>query len=140
MGFYIIYRHHSGAVSEHWHTGTLGDAPRINPETGLTYVPINKAGDSMVGYLTLNEEPVEDKHASTKHYVDAATESISKIYIHEQEVPLDVWTVEHNLDIYPSVTVVDSAGSVVIGELTYVSRNELLIKFTSSFAGRAFLN
>jgi hypothetical protein len=36
----------------HKHTGAAGDAPRIDPTTGLTYVPVNKAGDTMTGGLT----------------------------------------------------------------------------------------
>lgn len=37
----------------HKHTGENGDADKINPFTGLTYVPVNRAGDYMEGDLTV---------------------------------------------------------------------------------------
>ena len=40
-----------------------------------------------------------------------------KTFIYTQGVPSTQWIVRHTLNKYPSVTVVDSAGSVVIGNL-----------------------
>lgn len=39
--------------------------------TALTYTPVNKAGDTMTGALTLSADPVNPLHAATKQYVDA---------------------------------------------------------------------
>ena len=50
------------------------------------------------------------------------------------------WTITHNLDKYPSVTVVDSGGTKVQGDVTYNSANQLTITFSSSFSGTAYLN
>lgn len=61
-------------------------------------------------------------------------------YIHTQSVPAAVWTITHNLGQYPSVTVVDSAGSAVEGDGVYVSANVITITFTAAFAGVAYLN
>lgn len=61
-------------------------------------------------------------------------------YIYSQITPSVVWRVEHGLGKFPSVTVVDSAGSEVIGDVGYVSENSIEIKFTSAFAGTAYLN
>jgi hypothetical protein len=36
----------------------------------LGYTPVNKAGDTMTGYLTLNGAPTSSLHAATKKYVD----------------------------------------------------------------------
>jgi hypothetical protein len=38
---------------------------------GLGYTPVNKAGDSMTGFLTLAGNPTNPLHAATKQYVDA---------------------------------------------------------------------
>ena len=59
---------------------------------------------------------------------------------HDQGVASSTWTVTHNLNKRPSVTVVDSATQVVIGEVTYNSDNQVTIKFSSSFAGKAYFN
>jgi hypothetical protein len=39
--------------------------------TAVGYVPVNKAGDTMTGTLTLNADPVANLEAATKQYVDA---------------------------------------------------------------------
>jgi len=61
-------------------------------------------------------------------------------YVHTQSVASAQWTIEHNLDKYPSVTVVDSAGTVVIGDCQYISRNAVVLSFIGAFSGKAYLN
>lgn len=61
-------------------------------------------------------------------------------YTHNQIVPLSMWTITHNLKKYPCVTVVDSSGSVVVGDVKYLSENELQVSFSGAFAGKAYLN
>jgi len=39
-------------------------------DTALGYTPVNKAGDTMTGYLILNADPVNSLGAATKEYVD----------------------------------------------------------------------
>jgi hypothetical protein len=48
--------------------------------------------------------------------------------------------VQHNLQKYPSVTVVDSAYSEVIGDIVYIDTNTLRVSFTGSFSGDIFCN
>ena len=61
-------------------------------------------------------------------------------YIHEQGVASAVWHIEHNLDRYPSVTIVDSAENVVVGYITYIDRNNVEVNFNGAFKGKAYLN
>ena len=61
-------------------------------------------------------------------------------YEHDQPVASATWTVTHSLGKYPSVSVVDSAGDVVVGEINYVNNNSLTINFSSAFSGKAYLN
>ena len=63
-----------------------------------------------------------------------------KFFEFTQNVASDEWVIEHNLDKYPSVNVVDSAGTIITGEVTYLSNNVLKINFQASFAGKAYLN
>lgn len=64
----------------------------------------------------------------------------SASYIHNQLSASSEWTIQHNLGKYPSATVVDSAGSVVTGDITYISENEIKISFQGAFSGKAYLN
>tara|TARA_R110000822_G_scaffold190034_1_gene328881 strand:+ start:68 stop:613 length:546 start_codon:yes stop_codon:yes gene_type:complete len=56
------------------------------------------------------------------------------------ESALDTWNVTHNLGRYTSVTVVDSANTVVVGNVDYTSSNSLVITFNAAFSGCVFLN
>lgn len=65
---------------------------------------------------------------------------IDQTYIYNQNTASNVWTITHNLDKYPSVSVVDSAGSVVIGDILYVDTNNIILTFRGGFSGTAYLN
>lgn len=61
-------------------------------------------------------------------------------YTFYQSVPSTQWNITHNLGKYPSVSVVDSANTLVEGDVIYTSLNTLNIYFTVPFSGTAFLN
>ena len=63
-----------------------------------------------------------------------------KTYKYTQSISSDTWVINHNLDKYPSVTVQDSAGSIVIGEITYNSKNTITLTFNGAFSGEAHFN
>lgn len=63
-----------------------------------------------------------------------------KSYVHVQGIASSVWIIPHNMNKYPSVSVVDSGGSIVEGDVTYNDINNLTITFTAPFGGRAYLN
>lgn len=63
-----------------------------------------------------------------------------KFFEFSQTVPSAQWQIAHQLDKYPSVTVVDSAGSVVVGDIDYIDSNNIVITFQGAFAGTAYLN
>jgi len=61
-------------------------------------------------------------------------------YMHTQLSSQPTWVVTHNLNKRPSVTIVDSAGSLVAGDVEYVDDNVLKLIFTAGFSGYAYLN
>ena len=63
-----------------------------------------------------------------------------KNYVYSQTVASDVWDIEHNLKKYPSVTIVDSGGNGVVGEVTYLSKDKVQVSFSAAFSGKAYLN
>lgn len=89
-------------------------------------------------------------------------EKKDKHYKHIQGAASDVWIINHNLDKYPSVTIIDSADRVLIGEVFYgkfsretneITREVTFIKdesadptkwvtvsFAAGFSGKAYLN
>lgn len=63
-----------------------------------------------------------------------------KTFVFMQTVPSTTWTVQHNLAKFPSITVVDTAKSVVVGSYTYVDNNNVILNFSAGFAGKAYFN
>ncbi len=61
-------------------------------------------------------------------------------YTHSQNTASSTWSVTHNLICFPSVMVVDSAGSVVYGNIEYLDSNSLRLTFVAAFGGKAYLN
>lgn len=102
--------------------------PKGDPGVGLQYEWVG----SKLGIKTEAEPNFE--------YVDLAAASGDIAYTHNQISASREWLVCHNLNKHPSVTVVDSASTVVVGDIAYLNTEELIISFTSEFSGRAFLN
>jgi hypothetical protein len=69
-----------------------------------------------------------------------AKDSLDKSYTHYQGVPEAVWNVSHNLNKYPSVTIIDTSGNEMEGEIEYTDNNNLVLTFSAPFSGVAFLN
>lgn len=67
-------------------------------------------------------------------------ESGDKNYRHVQATPSDTWTVSHNLNKYPAVTIIDSSGTVVEGGVAYNTVNSVTLTFQSPFSGEATFN
>lgn len=142
---------------------------RIN-ETGYNKYFITINHNSPDGLFDLsdvipNYEPIVTYNYATKEYVDTriagadtiqfiptseitatnvqdAIEQVRELsrYVHNQASPATTWTINHNLKMYPSVTVVDTAGSHVMGQTIYPSLNTVTVEFTSAFSGKAYLS
>ena len=61
-------------------------------------------------------------------------------FIFNQVFPVYVWYINHNLNKYPSVSVVDSAGNVFIGDIKYIDENNLTVTFLQMVNGYAYCN
>lgn len=61
-------------------------------------------------------------------------------YHHVQNVASSIWNITHNLGFYPNITVVDSAGTVLEGDLEYIDLNNIRVTFSAAFSGNAYLS
>jgi hypothetical protein len=61
-------------------------------------------------------------------------------YTHYQSIPDTVWAIAHNLGFNPAVSVVDSVGNSVEGDVHYVDVNNLTVTFGAAFSGKAYLS
>lgn len=61
-------------------------------------------------------------------------------YIHTQILSSKTWIINHTLNKYPSVTIVDTSGNIVIGDVKYISNFQLEVNFNAQFSGVAYLS
>ena len=60
-------------------------------------------------------------------------------HVHTQGTAATTWTITHALGGYPSVSIVDSARTVVYGEINYPNTTQVVVNFSSAFSGYAYL-
>lgn len=72
--------------------------------------------------------------------LDYGTIDYDKNYVHRQSVASEVWNIQHNLNKYPSVSVIDSSNREVFGNVEYIDLNNVRITFSGAFSGKATLN
>jgi hypothetical protein len=65
---------------------------------------------------------------------------ISSTFTWTQTIPLSVWTIPHNLNKFPSVTVVDTLDNIIYPDVSYTDSNIVQVTHGSAFAGKAYLN
>lgn len=118
---------------------TAGTATTItgsypNFTIGASYTPVNKAGDTMTGYLILNADPITALGAATKQYVDAT--ATTGIHIHS---PVRVETTANLTATYlnggttPTVTDITGTDTLTIGAHS-LAVNDVIV-FTSTSNG-----
>lgn len=112
--------------------------PRISSypqDTNVSGSDIWIGSDGDNGFITKNFSP----DALAAYYVSNNTFS-DDTYIFSQASAASTWVINHNLSKFPSITVVDSSGNVVVGFETYNSNNQITLTFSAPFSGSAYLN
>lgn len=61
-------------------------------------------------------------------------------YAHTQNTPASTWTITHSLGFYPNVTVSDSAGTILEGQIEYPNVTTVVLTFSAAFSGKAYLS
>ena len=104
----------------------------------------NKDGQKAVQAVTLVDQlgnPV-----SLQVTVQGGGGGTASTYTHTQVAPSAVWTIDHMLGRFPSVTMVNLAGQKGEGDVDYLindpvrATNTLLLTFSEPISGKAFLN
>lgn len=110
------------------HTGRPGPASDVpgpagvgTPEGGLIGQVLQKASSDNYDFSWMTPS-FEDKN-----------------FVHNFTVSQSI-IVEHQLHKYPSVTVIDSAGDNVYGDVEYIDTNSIQVKFSAPFSGQIICN
>jgi hypothetical protein len=110
---------------------------------GLTDAELSmlaQAYNSTIASVSLSSNDENLLLTITKRDDTAVSSSIKFKHIHVQAVAVTEWNIIHDLNCYPSVTVVDATKTEVIGDISYTDLNSLTIRFTAAFSGEAYLN
>ena len=66
--------------------------------------------------------------------------SPDKTFEFTQGQPATTWNIQHDLNKFPSVSVINNNNVVINGEVTYIDKNNVQINFSAGFSGKAYLN
>ena len=105
--------------------------PKIGSESAIANQPI-KQGQMFISSNgdKLYFDPTDDKRFTVE----------DKTFVYTQQTESNEWEIKHDLNKFPSVIVVDSAGTLIQGEITYTDNNNISINFSSAISGKAYLN
>ena len=105
--------------------------PKIGSESAIAKQSI-KQGQMFISSNgdKLYFDPTDDKRFAVE----------DKTFVYTQQTASNDWEIKHDLNKFPSVTVIDSAGTLIQGEITYTDNNNISINFSSAISGKAYLN
>ena len=91
--------------------------------------------------VLVNRDKPDQHPISAITGLQEALENADKTFIFEQGIASETWIIEHNLNKMPSITVVDSAGTIIsVFKAEYDGLNKVTIYFNGAFTGKAYLN
>lgn len=96
--------------------------------------------DELEDGLVLQDVENVDTASADKLVSQLAVAKAVDTVIFDQAETSDTWVITHNLNKYPSVTVVDSAGTQFMAQIEYNSRNQVTVYLNGMTTGKAYLN
>jgi len=104
----------------------------------LTLNPANDTGNILI----INGISVVSERTPAEILADIGGAASSHIhnYVHDQTIASATWNISHGLGKFCSVMVVDSARTVVVGQIDYTDTNNVVITFNGAFSGYAYFN
>lgn len=97
--------------------------------------------NSSLNYTHPAQHPAEMiVETDEKQFISFIEKSRISGYVHDQIAASRVWVINHTLDKYPAVAIVDTAGNLVGGDIEYVSKSRIIATFSAEFSGKAYLN
>jgi hypothetical protein len=121
-------------------SGDINKFGHYNVVSITDYVPDTNFLEVTLNLYTYNGSILKDKHYIFSEFVNPASDEGDKNFTFTQNSAAQVWSITHNLGKNPSVSVADTAGSWVVGQVDYINDNELTITFNAPFPGVAYLN
>ena len=107
----------------------------------ITSYPFKNAPLDSDDEIIISDSQSNDPRFKTKTTnLKAISSFTSNSFDFTQGVPSATWNIQHNLDKYPSVTVVNESKEVMIGNIQYIDKDKITITISEPFSGYAYLN
>lgn len=96
--------------------------------------------------VSVQHDETLEGNGSTTHPLKLSQELLEEIhrggntFVFEFDASQSTWVITHNLNKKPSITVVDSADTVMTCAKEYIDMNTVEITFNAPFKGTAYLN
>jgi hypothetical protein len=100
----------------------------------------NNFYDIVLEYVSGNGSLEDEEYYLISLLLYDIDSNTDKTFTFTQSIASSTWSVTHNLDKFPSVSVVDSGNTAVVGSVEYINENELTITFSAPFSGYAYMN
>lgn len=113
------------------------DLPEQHPIDAIT--GLREALDESDGKIQTEKEERIAADADLQEQIDNI-DVTDDTFVYEQGIASDVWVITHNLNKYPSITLVDSAGTVFKAKEEYNSANQVTVYLNGATTGKAYLN
>ena len=116
----------------------------VNSFGHYTFQAYNAFSDPNFYILDLAPLAGNNTISSNEYYyissLNLNTNNNDKNFIFNQGTPAATWNITHTLNKFPSVSVVDSAGTMWYPAITYNSTTSITLEFSAAFSGKAYLN
>ena len=107
----------------------------------ITSYPFKKAPLDSQDEIIISDAASADPRFKTKITNLTNISSFNNVnFDFTQGVPSSSWVINHGLNKYPSVTVVNESKEVMIGSIQYIDKDNITITFSAPFSGYAYLN
>lgn len=113
--------------------GTYKVTSIVTDATEPSFFLVTLANNASNGVIAL------DGHYIFSEFVDSNSAG-DKNFVFIQSTAAATWNVQHNLNKFPSCTMVLSTGQKGYGDVTYIDENNLTITLASAESGKAYIN
>lgn len=153
-GKYILQLRGINSDGRVYHSEQFNGWVKYSIDPGAAYDPVPSEFYQIEDNITEinNHPPIPDSsgfwkiYNPTKHEYELSDiplpgiEALDRFFAFTQATASDKWEITHNLYKYPSVTIVDSGNTKIVGDVEYNTLNTLTVSFNAPFAGQAYLN
>ena len=123
-------------IVEYWFNGGVADVNFV-AKGGAGSVDVQEDGSAVVTTNTFNYKGLF-KITNNSGVADITSDTF--VFTVGAPSATTTWSINHNLDKYPSVITVNTSNEEMYGALVYTDKNNLTITFKSAVAGFAYLN